>query len=380
MKRRLTDLSIRKLTYPATGQVTYWDETTPGFGLRCSQKTKSFVVMYGEKRRLKTIGRYPEIGLQEARKEARSFLSHASFHKHEVSRVTYQEAVILFLRDCETRLRPITIREYRRHLKFFDFKKDLTDIGRPDVVKKLDELRDRPSSQNYAFTTMKVFFNWAIRNQLCSYHPIAADKKPNRLSSRERVLDDQEMAILFSYTISNRGLFNDLVSLLILTGQRRSEIGGLEWSEINDGFLELSGERTKNHRSHRIPLSKTAMHIVETREGNDRFLFPSKVEGKVFNGFRRTKAYLDEVLDISHFTLHDLRRTFSSNMARLGTPIHITEKILNHTSGTFSGVAGIYNRHTYIDEMRLALEMHDRFLLKIISEQSLSSLQPISDH
>ena len=367
MKRRLTDMSVRKLANPSTGQVTYWDETTPGFGLRCSQKAKSFVVMYGEKRRLKTIGRYPGMSLQDARKEARLFLSQASFQKQDTPKITYKEAVDLFLRDCETRVRPITTREYHRHLKFFDYNKKLGEIDRRDVMKKLDELRDRPSSQNYAFTTMKVFFNWAIRNELCSNHPIAADKKPNRTSPRERILDDQEMAKLFGYTISNRSLFNDLVTLLILTGQRRSEIGGLEWSEINDGYIELCGSRTKNHRSHRIPLSKTALHIIETREGNDRFLFPSKVQGKVFNGFRRTKEYLDEVIGIKHFTLHDLRRTFSSNMARLGTPIHVTEKILNHTSGTLGGIAGIYNRHTYIDEMQQAMEKHDKFIRSLVT-------------
>ena len=324
--------------------------------------------MYGEKRRLKTIGRYPAMSLQDARKEARLFLSQASFQKQKIPQITYEEAMAHFLRDCENRLRPITTREYRRHLKFFSFKKKLGEIERSDVMKKLDELRDRPSSQNYAFTTMKVFFNWALRNQLCSNHPIAADKKPNRTSARERILDDKELAKLFDYTLSNRSLFNDLVSLLILTGQRRSEIGGLEWSEVNDGFIELGGERTKNHRSHRVPLSKTALHIIETRGGNDKFLFPSKVDGKVFNGFRRTKEHLDEVIDIKHFTLHDLRRTFSSNMARLGTPIHVTEKMLNHTSGSLGGVAGIYNRHAYIDEMRIAVEKHDKFLAKLITE------------
>lgn len=368
MKSRLTDISVRKLAYPEKGQVTHWDETTPGFGLRCSQKAKSFVVMYGKKRRLKTIGRYPTLSLQEARKEARLFLSQASYKKPDTPQVLFKEAVTLFLRDCETRLRPVTTREYQRYLKFFDFNKKLEDIDRSDVMKKLDELRKRPSSQNYAFTTIKVFFNWAIRNQLCNNHPIAAEKKPNRLSPRERILDDCELTKLFGYTLANRSLFNDLVSLLILTGQRRSEIGKLEWSEINDGFLDLSGERTKNHRPHRIPLSKTALHIIATRQGNDRFLFPSKVEGKVFSGFRRSKGRLNDALGIKHFTLHDLRRTFSSNMARLGTPIHVTEKILNHTSGTLGGVAGIYNRHTYVEEMRNAMEAHDRFLDGLLSE------------
>ena len=247
-------------------------------------------------------------------------------------------------------------------MTFFGFTRRLDEIERKDVMRNLDELRDRPTSQNYAFTALKVFFNWALRNELCTNHPIAADKKPNRLQARERVLNDKKLGTLFSHTINNRSLFNDIVSLLILTGQRCSEITELEWSEIDDGFIELGGARTKNRRPHRIPLSKTARHIIETREGNDRFLFPSLLPGKTFDGFRRAKARIDKELGPAHYTLHDLRRTFSSNMARLGTPMHVFEKILNHVSGSFGGVAGVYNRHSYAEEMRAALAAYDEFL------------------
>ena len=368
MKRRLTDMAVRKLAHPESGQVTYWDESTPGFGMRCSSKSKSFVVMYGPQRRLKTLGRYPDLSLQDARKEARRFLSVTAFHTPKTASITFEEAVAHFLADSMHRNRPNTTREYRRYMKFFGFKKRLEEIERKDVMRKLDELRNRPTSQNYAFTAMKVFFNWAIRNEFCTNHPIAADKKPNRLLARERMLSDKELGKLFKHTVENRSLFNDLVSLLILTGQRRSEIGGLEWSEINDGFIELSGSRTKNKRSHRIPLSTTARQIIETRESDSRFLFPSRVPGKTFDGFRKVKLRMDQELGLSHYTLHDLRRTFSSNMARLGTPIHVTEKILNHVSGSLGGVAGIYNRHSYMDEMKEALEKHDEFLVKLIDD------------
>ncbi len=129
----------------------------------------------------------------------------------------------------------------------------------------------------------------------------------------------------------------------------------------------MSAERTKNHRSHRIPLSQTALHIIETRTGGEDYVFPSKKPGQPFNGFRRTKEALDKAVGIEHFTLHDLRRTLSSNLARMGFPIHVTEKILNHTSGSFGGVAGIYNRHSYFDEMKAALLQYDDFLENLIN-------------
>jgi integrase len=367
MKTRLTDMAVKKLAAPEAGQVTYWDELTPGFGLRCSPKSKSFVVMFGEKRRLKTLGRYPALSLSDARREARLFLSEASFGKHQETKVSYDFASRKFIADCESRLRPITVREYRRHLAFFKFKKDLGAIERSDVFQKLDELKLTPTNQNYAFTALKVFFNWCVRNQYIPHNPIAADKKPARLKSRERVLNDDELKALYTYVREERSLFHDMVALLILTGQRRTEIGHLRWDEIEDRCLELSADRTKNHRTHRLPLPPTVIKILETRQGASPYIFPGKDTEKPFNGIRRVKESLDAAVGIEHFTLHDLRRTLSSNMARLGVPIHVTEKILNHQSGSFGGVAGIYNRHSYFDEMKMALDQYNEYLENLIN-------------
>lgn len=365
MKAHLTDMAIRKLAHPSQGQVTYWDEATPGFGLRCSPKSKSFVVMFGEKRQLKTLGRYPSLTLQDARRAARLFLSEASFGKHQEVTIAYDQAVTRFLTDCESRLRPLTVREYRRHLKFFAFTKHLADIERSDIFAKLEELRSTPTNQNYAFTAMKVFLNWCVRNQYLPHNPIGAEKKPARLRSRDRVLNDDELRVLYRHVLENRDLFNDLVALLILTGQRKSEIGNLRWDEIDQGCLVLSGDRTKNHRAHTLPLPKTALHLIETRSGVSSYVFPGRDASRPFNGFRRAKNKLDKALGIDHFTLHDLRRTFSSNMARLGVPIHVTEKMLNHQSGSFGGVAGVYNRHGYREEMLAAMREYESFLNRL---------------
>jgi integrase len=367
MKMRLTDMAVKKLSSPDAGQVTYWDKSTPGFGLRCSAKSKSFVVMFGEKRRLKTLGRYPAMSLSDARRQARLFLSEASFGKHQDTQISYHDAKDRFLKDCDNRLRPITVREYRRHLNFFAFKKDLRRIERSDVFAKLDELKATPTNQNYAFTALKVFFNWCVRNQFMTANPIVADKKPARLQSRERVLNEAELKALYGYVRSNRTLFHDMVALLILTGQRRTEIGHLRWDEIDEGNICLDASRTKNHRDHILPLSPTALHILQTRETNGPFVFPGKDPEKPFNGIRRVKTALDENVGIEHFTLHDLRRTLSSNMARLEVPLHVTEKILNHQSGSFGGVAGVYNRHNYHTEMAQALNQYDAYLGKLIS-------------
>ena len=322
--------------------------------------------MFGEKRRLKTLGRYPSLSLQDARRAARLFLSEASFGKHQDTGVTYERAVARFLSDCASRLRPMTVREYRRHLRFFGFAKNLADLERSDMFSKLEELRSTPTNQNYAFTAMKVFLNWCVRNRYLAHNPIAADKKPSRLYSRERVLNEDEMRLLYRHVRQARSLFHDLVALLILTGQRKSEIGSLRWDEVDQGNLVLSGDRTKNHRAHMLPLSKTALQIIETRDGASPYVFPGRDASRPFNGFRRAKDNLDKVLGIDPFTLHDLRRTFSSNMARLGVPIQVTEKMLNHQSGSFGGVAGVYNRHGYVSEMKAAMQEYESFLENLL--------------
>ena len=158
-----------------------------------------------------------------------------------------------------------------------------------------------------------------------------------------------------------------MIALLVLTGQRKTEIGHLRWEEIHGNCINLSVDRTKNHRLHRLPLPPSALGILESRDGTSTFVFPGKNTEKPFNGIRKVKEALDKAVGIEHFTLHDLRRTLSSNMARLGVPIQVTEKILNHQSGSFGGVAGIYNRHSYHEEMREALCLYDSYLENLIN-------------
>ena len=96
-------------------------------------------------------------------------------------------------------------------------------------------------------------------------------------------------------------------------------------------------------------------------------LFPSRSSlGDTFRGWSKSKREFDALISITGYTLHDLRRTYSSNLARLGVPIHVTERLLNHISGTVSGVAAVYNRYTYADEMREASTAYETHLAKLI--------------
>src|SRR5262249_34361895 len=151
--------------------------------------------------------------------------------------------------------------------------------------------------------------------------------------------------------------FADIVRLLLLTGQRREEVGSLRWSEIERGLIVLPPERTKNSRQHEVPLSRQVKAIIERqpkRKGRD-FIFGIGELG--FSGWSDCKARLDQALLAArrkanrkakaNWRLHDLRRTCATGMAELGVQPHIIEAVLNHQSGHKAGIAGIYNRAKY---------------------------------
>ena len=171
-------------------------------------------------------------------------------------------------------------------------------------------------------------------------------------------MSDAELAAVWNATGDND--YGNIVKLLMLTAQRRDEIGGLEWSEIDQQakVISLPASRTKNSRPHDIPLASAALALVVAlpRRTGRALVFGSGEGG--YSGWSRSKEALDESAKLSEaWTLHDLRRTAATRMADLGVQPHVIEAILNHVSGHKSGVAGIYNRSTYAVEKRAALEL-----------------------
>jgi integrase len=149
--------------------------------------------------------------------------------------------------------------------------------------------------------------------------------------------------------------------MLILTGQRRSEVGEMRWSEVDlvGRLWVLPKERCKNNQAHQVPLARQAVEILEKAprfHGN--FIFTTNGGETPAQGFGRAKAMMDAVRpDIPPWTFHDLRRTAATGMARLGASLAAVEKVLNHTSGSFRGIVRVYQRHDYADEKRHALEL-----------------------
>jgi integrase len=167
-----------------------------------------------------------------------------------------------------------------------------------------------------------------------------------------------------------------MIQLLLLTGQRRTEVAGIRWSEIDLDKAEwtIPGTRTKNGEPHSVPLSDMALGIIKSLpriKSNQGFLFTTTSETHV-TGYSRAKADLDKGIareggDLPRWTLHDLRRTTASGMARLGINLPVIEKVLNHTSGSFAGIVGVYQRHHFSDEKRNALETWARFVQSLLT-------------
>jgi integrase len=378
----LTDTAVRNLKPPTQGTTTLWD-ALKGFGVRCSSGgAKSFIVLVGSGQR-QTIGRYPIIKLADARIEAKRILAEKTLGKANVPSIPVTDALVLFLADAEQRNKPRTVRDYTRLLnRHLDklARRSLGDISTREVAHILDGLRKTPSEAS--LIAIKVFFNWCLRRGYIQINPCAR-LIPAKSPSRSRVLSDAELKHVFQKAAQTGYPFGIIIQLLILTGQRRSEIGLLRWDWIDEKnrSITLPASVTKNNRTHSFPYGDTVAGILAALPRQNDFLFGAvreHVKGtpvRTVNGWSNSKVAFDRVVQgkaakspVAHWTLHDLRRTFATNMARLGIAPHIVEKILNHATGTISGVAAIYNRFAYEKEMRDAIDRWENRLHQILNE------------
>ena len=169
--------------------------------------------------------------------------------------------------------------------------------------------------------------------------------------------------------------FGSLTQLLILTGARRGEIGGLRWPEMVDGEISLAGERTKNGEPHKVPLSLPALAIIESlpRVAGTDLLFSTNGKTKV-SGWSKAKRQLDDALieakqELPSWTVHDLRRTVATGLQKLGVNLQVIEAVLGHVSGSRSGVVGTYQRHSFDKEKAAALEAWGAHVSRLVEER-----------
>lgn len=211
-----------------------------------------------------------------------------------------------------------------------------------------------PVEADHAKIALSGLYTWLIDRGTVEATPVLKIKSRASGGGRERTLSPSELRMIWKGTEHVCDDYRCIIRLLMLTGSRREEIGGLQWSEVGTDRLELPGSRVKNGRGHLIPLSPLATRQLPIPR--DRPNVFGRRTGRTFSGWGKAKIELDRHAKIDHWTPHDLRRTVATMMRELRiADTHLVELILNHVSGTRSGVAGVYDRSERLEERKAAL-------------------------
>jgi integrase len=352
----------------------HWDGSLKGFGLRVGSNRKTFIVLVASGRR-KKIGVWPHTKLAKARSEAKTLLAEKTLGRTYPTHTAFDDAKTAFFAACEERvkagtLKPRTLSDYRRLLKRFPFgRQSVADITPRQILQKLDPLP--PSERHHAYTAARRFFRYCVQHHLIDRSPMehTASAPPGR--PRTRVLTEDELQAVWRTARAGESHFHRIVALLVLTGQRRGEIAALQWGWIKGKVIEFPASVAKNHRAWTIPIGPKARAIIAGAPRlSERYVFPALRQRQktttVFNGWGKPKARFDKECEVIDWTLHDLRRTYSSMHAKLGTPQMVVEKLLNHVSGgTLSPIAAVYNVHRYEAELRKAVLTYERWLTSV---------------
>jgi integrase len=413
-RRSLTQLAVDRLRPPATGRLEYWDTHLSGFGLRISASgAKSWMVMYrlrGErKQRRQTLGSLAEIpSVADARARALKSLEAARLGidlreavgtngegiEGAPERGTLAAVAARFVREhADQHCRPSTAAEYRR---IFDREiiphwgaLPAAKIAKRDVNALLDaKAQAYPLQANELRKHLRTFFRWAKDEELVDVDPTEGTRLRAKPIARDRVLSDVEIAWFWKACDELGWPFGRIAQLLLLTAQRRDEVAGMRWPELEPFDRRLwviPAVRTKNGKAHEVHLCEPAARILAGLPRLGEIVF-SSTGTTAPSGYSRAKSRLDRlmagyaaVVSVADWTLHDLRRTATSGMARLGVAPHIVDKILNHSGGTIRGVAAIYNRHQYSQERKAALELWGTYIAKLVKPSVVTAdrLSPV---
>jgi integrase len=387
---KLTKTAIDALE-AASADAVYWDAGCPGFGMKVTPTgRKVFIVLYrsggaGSKLRKYTIGPYGNVTLHQARVAAQKVFAaklegrDPAAEKREAKRRVVADRVADLLeayisqRLAQNRSGPEIARLLGREIGKPWSGRSIHQITKRDVVDVVTAIAQRgaPVAANKALKSIKTFLRWCVGCAVLEKSPAEGIPPPTKETSRDRVLDDDELACIILAARQIGGAYGSIVEFLALTGQRREEVAGLSWDEVDKGhkMWTIPASRTKKSKPHIVHLSDQALALLHSTARPGPLVF-SDLGTKPFPSFSRAKRELDKVSGVAGWRLHDLRRTCVSGMARLGVAPHVADKILNHQAGTISGVAAVYQRHEFLSKRQTALEQWGAHLNKIIEDKN----------
>jgi integrase len=268
---------------------------------------------------------------------------------------TLGELVEPYLKDRAPQLRKRSLYISTLYLRGAYWKalhrRPLEEIGRREIVPIIDDMKEARGAvtADRAKTVLSSLFGWAMDKGYVDANPCADIRNRAPTGGRTRVLTEDELVAVWK-AAGGAGPFGNAVRLLMLTGARKTEIAGLLWPEVNfaERLLELPAPRVKINKPFLICLADPAIKILKA--------VPTVVgEAKLFAQYSASR-YMDELraklpAGMAHWTLHDLRRSFSTHANELSlSPPHVIEAALGHVVG--NKVAATYNRALYLEERR----------------------------
>lgn len=439
---RITKVAVEAVPLPSAGKREHlWDDRLKGFGVMVTDKgVRSYLVQYriggrsAQTRRV-TIGKHGSPWTAEkARQRAADLLEQA---RRNVDPFDAERAKVAAEREAKVKaaaslavserlaFSTFAARFIDKYAKVHQARSwretegvinrdlvpkfgttPLTAIEDADIVELIEALGERgPSAALKGYKALRQIFAYAVdkerRHLPAGKNPMAGIKPPAKMGKRERTLSDAELRLVWLAAGGLGWPFGPIVRLLILTGQRRDEVAGISWTEIDKEARRwlLPGTRSKNGLPNLVPLSEPALSVVAelpvikaVREAGDkrpdpRLLFTTTGETAV-SGFSKVKARLDAsmldlmkkeaveagagedevaALAVEPWTLHDLRRTLATGCQRLGFPVEVTEAVINHVSGTRAGIVGVYQTYRYEKEKRSALDAWARHVTEVVT-------------
>lgn len=420
--KKLTDLFVDRVKPPACGRDEYFDAVFGGLALRVTDRGhKSWSLFYriGGRLRRFTIGNYPPIKPAQARREADEALERVRQGIDPAVEKKIRRTSPLPENDTFGILSQYYLENYARKNTASSMYKEtkriierdvlpvwrdrpVSGITRRDVIGLIDGIASRGAEvqANRVLARLKALFNWAVEKDRLKLSPITGMRPPTKEYTRDRALTDDELRWFWTASETIGWPFGPLAKLLLLTGQRRDEVGGLEWPEIDvvKKTWTIPRAKAKNSRAHEVQLSAAAIEVLRSIPHVDNSLVFTTTGDTPVSGFARAKRRLDAAMikarrhslglpekdadlrkslgiadskplpvEIPGWILHDLRRTVATGMARLGVQPHVVDKVLNHTSGKIRGVAAVYNRFEYLKERRVALDAWGGYVTDLVT-------------